>query len=138
MSPADFVAWAQGYYGPYPSGQRSDVREYLDALSGPELDELRAQMRAACPSHIGQVNGYPPDIQRMGELLPEVRRVAHARQREAREVEYARRFLPTPEQVDARQEGESDILLDWGEVSRLGRERARELHREREEKSKAG
>ena len=120
MTPVEFGSWAMGYYGPYPIGQRADVAEYLSYLSSAELDELKVQMRATCPSHIGQVNGYPPDIQRMEELAPEVRRVVQAKSREAREIEYAAHFLPNPEP-----KGYGDLMaLDWMDIFRGGKELA--------------
>lgn len=128
MTSADFVTWAQGYYGPYPAGQRVDVAEYLRGLSADDLDELKVQMRAACPSHINQVNGYPPDIEAMERLMPEVRRVVNARARERRELEYAARMLPAPEPVNS-----GDMMrLDWGTIFREGlrcREAAEAQHR---------
>lgn len=111
MTPPDFVAWAQGYYGPYPQGQRADVAEYLHWLKPEELDELKAQMLTTCPSHIGQVNGYPPDIEAMEKLMPEVRRETRARAREAREREMAARMLPAPDDQAASEE--DLVRLDW-------------------------
>ena len=116
MTSADFATWAQGYYGPYPAGQRADIAEYLRWLSPGELDELKVQMRAACPSHIGQVNGYPPDIEGMEKLIGEVRRVVRARDRETRELAYAAKMLPAPEdQVTSRSEM---MAIDWSQLLR--------------------
>lgn len=115
MTAADFVAWAQGYYGPYPPGQRADVAEYLHWLKPDELDELKAQMLTTCPSHIGQVNGYPPDIEAMDKLMPEVRRELRAQERETRERELATRMLPAP--GDAATD-EDLMRLDWAAILR--------------------
>jgi hypothetical protein len=128
MTVPDFVAWAQGYYGPYPVGQRADVSEYLRELGPDELDELKIQMRVACPSHIGQVNGYPPDIEGMSKIVPEVRRVVAHRERQRICDEQASRMLPAPE----GETPEDKIKLDWLAVFREGHRRAEELRLERE------
>jgi hypothetical protein len=118
MTVKEFGSWAMGYYGPYPTGQQADVAEYLSSLSAPELDELKIQMRASCPSHIGQVNGYPPDIEGMERLLPQVRRAIKIRVNQQHEKELAARILPAPEnQVTTI----NDMMkLDWSCVFREG------------------
>jgi hypothetical protein len=116
MTSKEFAAWAQGYYGPYPAGQHADITEYLHWLTAGELDELKIQMRATCPSHIGQVNGYPPDIEGMEKLIGEVRRVLRDREREAREVAYAAKMLPAP--GDIATTDEDLVRLDWSAILR--------------------
>jgi len=114
MTVKEFVIWASGYYGPYPLGQRDDVAEYLSGLTAPELDELRLQMRATCPSHINQVNGYPPDIQAMEKLLPEARRQLRIRAADQLSAELAARLLPAPDDSTVT-EGEM-MEMDWGRI----------------------
>jgi len=113
MTPKEFTTWAQGYYGPYPVGQKRDIAEWLIGRWPEELDELKAEMLKACPSHIGQVNGYPPDIEAMEKLLPAVQRSIAARLREEREKALASRMLPAPEEATTN----ADLMaLDWSKI----------------------
>jgi len=127
MTVKEFGSWAMGYYGPYPLGQQADIAEYLSSLSSSELDELKIQMRASCPSHIGQVNGYPPDIEGMEKLMPQVRRAIKIRANERLEQELAASMLPAPE--DQATTMDDMMRLDWSRVLREGARRVEESRR---------
>lgn len=113
MNAKEFTTWAQGYYGPYPAGQKRDIAEWLTGRWPAELDELKAEMLKACPSHIGQVNGYPPDIETMERLFPSVQRTIAAQLREEREKALAARMLPAPSDATT---DEDLMALDWSKI----------------------
>lgn len=135
MTVKEFGTWAMGYYGPYPRGQQEDIAEYLSSLSSPELDELKVQMRSSCPSHIGQVNGYPPDIEGMEKLMPLVRLALKIKANERLEQELAARMLPAPD--DQATTVEDMQKLDWSRVLREGLRKADMARREREASGRA-
>lgn len=130
MTVKEFGSWAMGYYGPYPTGQQADVAEYLSSLSASELDELKVQMRASCPSHIGQVNGYPPDIEGMEKLMYQVRRAIKIMANEQLERELTARMLPAPDDQDPT--ADDMMSLDWSRVWQGAARRVNEIRREYE------
>jgi hypothetical protein len=130
MRAVDFVAWAQGYYGPYPKGQHEDVANYLRSISPEVLDELRLLVRAACPSHIDQVNGYPPDIAGMAKLEDAAQHKAEVKARAAQFIEGTRYLSSRPSSESENYE--DPMKLDWEEVALGGMRRAEELRREHE------
>ena len=59
MSPAaQFMAWAEGYYGKYPEGQRADILEYLIPWNESYLVALKTCLKLSYSSQYGK----PPDI----------------------------------------------------------------------------
>jgi hypothetical protein len=41
MTGKEFIVWVEGYYGPYPEGQKRDIAEYIGRLCPAYLDSLR-------------------------------------------------------------------------------------------------
>jgi len=68
MTAKEFVAWAQGYYGPYPEGQKRDIGDYLCNLSPAYRDALKATLLKRYSAKWG----HAPDI----AIFEEVRREA--------------------------------------------------------------
>jgi hypothetical protein len=124
MKQEEFISWAQGYYGAYPAGQWEDVIGYLtDMYTEPELDVLRAVFLLRCPSHIRQVNGYPPDISQMETLRPEIIREIEASARKIREA----RLVPLldPPKSDEPIGTRDMIQLDWVKILEKTLEKSR-------------
>ncbi len=111
MSFAEFVKWAQGYYGAWPRGMMQDVGEYLSEKTPEYLDMLKILCLETVPTRIGQVNGYPPDVAGLMELSREAGRRIEFEARDRREIEYAQNSLPGPEAPTSY----SDLMrIDWG------------------------
>ena len=55
---AQFMAWAEGYYGKYPEGQRADIMEYLIPWNESYLAALKTCLKKAYSSQYGK----PPDV----------------------------------------------------------------------------
>jgi len=117
MSASDFGKWAIGYYGPWPEGMKSDIRDYLTERTPEYLAMLKRVCLDKVPSRMGQVNGYPPDVAKMQELAEETSTRLEAEARHGRELEYAAKALPAPEP----QLGSGDLMrLDWSQIFARG------------------
>ena len=64
MTPKDFALWVQGYYGPYPEGQKRDVWEYIKSWEPAYLDALKTVLLANYSSQFKRA----PDIEAMTKL----------------------------------------------------------------------
>jgi len=58
LTAAQFISWAEGYYGKYPAGQMADMVEYLAGFDGLYLAALRAVVTRTYESQYGK----PPDV----------------------------------------------------------------------------
>ena len=89
MTPKDFVAWVQGYYGPYPEGQKRDVWEYIKSWEPDYLGALKTVLLANYSSQFKRA----PDIEAMTKLYSLASSERESRERAAR----AATILPPPE-----------------------------------------
>lgn len=87
MTAVEFAKWVQGYYGPYPSGQKLDIWQYLRDLDGDCLTALKQELLKTFSSKWGR----PPDI----AIFEECRCVIE--QDQAERTKYPR-FLPPAEE----------------------------------------
>lgn len=71
MTSKEFIAWAQGYYGNYPEGQKKDIWQYIKNLSQDYLDALKDVLMRTHESQWGR----PPDIAIMERCYPEAKQI---------------------------------------------------------------
>lgn len=64
MTGREFMDWAEGYYGPYPAGQRNDVWEYIKPWDANYLDGLKKALMQNFTSQFKT----PPDIAAMNKV----------------------------------------------------------------------
>lgn len=63
MTAADFALKCQGYFGPWPEGQRAAINAYLRRYSDDGLDFMYAELVSNHKAHFG-----PPCVATMREL----------------------------------------------------------------------
>lgn len=115
MTVKQFVEWAQGYYAPYPAGQRADVIEYLAACAPAYLDALKASLlRTFSPKY-----GKAPAVADFEEAKPE------ALETHSKRIDPTR-YAALPEPADDPAEL---VMVDWETVFRRALEKSREATR---------
>ena len=70
MTAKEFIAWASGYYGQYPEGQRKDIGAYLIQREGQYLDALKKVLLRNYSSKWG----HTPDIAIFESMADEARK----------------------------------------------------------------
>lgn len=76
MTTREFIDWVQGYYSPYPVGQKRDIAEYVTRLSPEYLDALKQVLVRRCSSEYRR----PPDVavfERLSEEVEEAVAMSH-------------------------------------------------------------
>lgn len=114
MSPKEFIAWLQGYYGEIPPGQREDLVEYLRPLASTYLAALRESVKRCFSSQYGKV----PDI----AVFESCKQDAFGRQAEIQDL----RSGPLLEAPPERGAGEL-MAIDWDAVFARTLARSREF-----------
>jgi len=105
MTISEFVSWAQGYYGPYPEGQRRDVIAYLKDCAPSYLDALKSVLVLKYSSRFGKV----PDVAAFEEFKADALDI------------HSERVDPTFLQIEAPKDAVSDeeiAEIDWEDFLR--------------------
>ena len=69
MTGKSFLIWVQGYYAPYPVGQREDVAAYIAKQPEDYLDGLKQALIKRCSSEFRRA----PDVATFEKLTDEAR-----------------------------------------------------------------
>ncbi len=115
MTVEQFVKWAQGYYAPYPVGQRADVVAYLADCAPAYLDALKASLlRTFSPKW-----GKAPAVADFEEAKPE------ALENHAKRIDPSRyTALPEPDDDPA-----DLVAVDWTAIFQHALDKSREATR---------